>query len=596
MQLSSKKIQKGGAFLVSKTDNQDVYIPEDKSEEAVMIQETIKQFVAKEILPNLETVESQEGIQYSKKLLKQCGELGLLGLEVSETYNGADLSFKDTLHFVEEICKSYSFSGAIGVQTSIGIAPILLYGTDYLKEKYLPRMMDGSLISSFCLTEPDAGSDANSGKTKAIIDEANQEYIISGQKAWISNAGISDLFIVFAKIEDDKNLSAFVIEKNFGGITIGAEEKKMGLSGWSTCQLFLDQVKVPFNQLLGKRNEGFKIALNTLNTGRIKLGASCIGIGKLTLNYAVAYANQRIQFKKPISAFGAIQDKLAKMTASIYSLESVIFRIAHDIDVYRNHLSDNGSDFTKAKTEALKEYSIECAIAKIYGSEIQDFIVDEGVQIYGGMGYSAEAPMERLYRSARISRIFEGTNEINRLLIVKEFLKKGMKGDLDIFSSFMQVTNEIATPATSYPDDTIEYGNTIVSNLKSLTILVAGTAAQKYMQQLEEEQELVMHISDMLLNVYVLESTLLRIEKQISEGKATISSISTSILETTIYDTVSNMKQLASNIIYALPSENDATIIKTAAEKYLQLKHKNIKEERRKIAIHLSTEGKYTWG
>ena len=589
--------KQGGDFLLAKSDVSDVYTVEFKSEEAGFIQESVKQFLSSEVHARLEEMESPKGIELTPQLLKQAGELGFLGLEVPEILGGIDLSFKDTLHFVEEICKGLSFSGAIGVQTSIGIAPILLYGSDYLKQKYLPSMMEGKLLSAFSLTEPNAGSDANAGKTRAIIDKASNVYVINGQKAWISNAGIADMFIVFAKIEDDRNLSAFVVEKSFGGITIGAEEKKMGLSGWSTCQVFFDDVRVPKENLLGIRNEGLKIALNTLNTGRMKLGVSGMSNSKVAIDCAVNYAKERHQFGKSISEFGAIQDKLAKMVVKTFALESLVYRAAHDIDTFRDMLSAKGAEYSVAKIDSLKEYRIECAITKVFGSEVQDFVVDEGLQIYGGMGYSAEAPMERLYRSARISRIYEGTNEINRLVIVKEFLKKGMKGELDIFTTFTTAMAEIETPLATIADtDILGQCEQCIENLKLLTIMTAVKSAQKFMQRMAEEQELSMHIADMIINVYALESAVLRIRKLQNEGKLQENAVHFDILQVLTFDTVNSIAQSAHEVIACFEEVEDSTTISKALEKYAWLPQRNIKKLRRNIAAHLIEKECYNFG
>ena len=485
--------------------------------------------------------------------------------------------------------RGYSFTGALGVQTSIGIAPIFLYGTAYLKEKYLAKMIGGELLSAFALTEPNAGSDANAGKTKAVIDE-NGDYIINGQKAWISNAGIADLFIVFAKIEDDKNLSAFVVEKDFGGITIGPEEKKMGFSGWSTCQVFFENVKVPKTQLLGERNKGLKIALNTLNTGRIKLGASCIGVGSKALTHAVDYAKQREQFGKSIASFGAIQDKIARMQAYLYANEAAVFRLGNDIDLLREQMQQEGNNFSEAKINSLKEFSIESAIVKVYGSEIQDYIVDQAVQIYGGMGFSAESPVEKLYRAVRISRIYEGTNEINRLVIIKEFVKKGMKGELDVFSLFTKIAEELEEELPNFTTNVIDQYEGFVQSLKSISVFISGVCLQKFMAQLEEEQEIAMHISDLLINLYVLESTLLRVKK-LKELNLLEEDYHYAILKTIGFDVFTKVSNTINELVVSFNSEKEVSTIIKAWDKYMKLPHANIKEERRKIAKRVISKG-----
>ncbi|WP_075343203.1 acyl-CoA dehydrogenase family protein [Tenacibaculum agarivorans] len=581
--------KQGGAFLIQDTNTEEFYTTELISEETKMMKDAGESFLNTEIESRLAFLETKEAIAESPALIEKCGELGFLGLEVSEQYGGLDLSFKDVLHFTVTMSRGYSFTGALGVQTSIGIAPIFLYGTEYLKEKYLTEMIAGKLLSAFALTEPNAGSDANAGKTKATINEEGN-YVINGQKAWISNAGIADLFIVFAKIEDDKNLSAFVVEKAFGGITIGPEEQKMGFSGWSTCQVFFEDVVVPKEQLLGERNKGLKIALNTLNTGRIKLGASCIGVGKKALTHAVEYAKQREQFGVSISSFGAIQDKIARMQAYIFANEAIVFRLGNDIDLLREQMQKQGNDFSEAKINSLKEFSIESAIIKVYGSEVQDYIVDQAVQIYGGMGFSAESPVEKLYRAVRISRIYEGTNEINRLVIIKEFVKKGMKGELDIFTPFIEISENLEEELPDFNTNVIDQYQRFVKSLKSISAFISGVCFQKFMSQLEKEQEIAMHISDLLINLYVLESTLLRIKK-LKQLNLLQEEYHVAVLRTIGFDVFTKVSNTINELVVSFDSEKEVATIIKAWDKYMKLPHANIKEERRKIAKHVITEG-----
>ncbi|WP_422091564.1 acyl-CoA dehydrogenase family protein [Tenacibaculum ovolyticum] len=585
--------KRGGTFLLQDENLDTFYIPELKTQESGMIQEAAKQFLKNEIIPHIEELESSLGIDKGPELLKKCGDLGFLGLEVSEEYGGIDLSLKEVLHFVEAFSKGHSFAGTIGVQTSIGIAPILLYGSKYLKDTYVLEMTQGKVLSAFALTEPNAGSDANSGKTKAMFN-SDGNYVINGQKAWISNAGIADIFIVFAKIEDDKNLSAFVVHKDFGGISLGPEEKKMGLFGWSTRQVFFENTVVPSNHLLGERNKGLKIALNTLNTGRIKLGASCLGVGKKTLLHSVDYAIQRKQFGKSIIEFGAIKDKVSKMTTKIFTNEAIVYRVANDIDIYCENLSKEEVSYSNVKIEALKEYSIECAIAKVYGSESQDYIVDEGVQIYGGMGFSSESPIEHLYRSARISRIFEGTNEINRLVIIKEFLKKGMKGDVDFFSSYTNIIADLPNPVKGFSDDILEQYKQLVENLKGLTIATAGVCMQHFMAELAEEQEVSMHIADLLISVFALESVLLRVQK-LKQVEKLNTAIHYPILKTVGFDSFNSVITSIKKLIACFNDESDVAEITKILNKYEYLPHNNIKNERRKISKFVEdTNGIYS--
>jgi alkylation response protein AidB-like acyl-CoA dehydrogenase len=382
-----------------------------------------------------EEMEHQKEHSRSVTLLEKAGELGLLGLGISEEFGGMPVSFTTSLRVTEEVGRVSEFSPTFGVQTSIGIAPILFYGSDAQKQRYLPKLVSGEWKSCYCLTEPDAGSDANSGKTRATPVEEGAAYVLNGQKMWITNSGFADVFIVFAKVEDDRNLSAFIVEKEFGGISLGEEEKKMGIKGSSTRQVFFNDVRLPAENMLGKREEGFKIALNVLNSGRIKLGAGAIGTSKTAFDLAVQYALERKQFGSSISSFGAIQHKLAQMAVRIFALEAATYLTGKFIDEKSANLEAEGLSEEKAEVAAVSAYGIECAIIKVFGSECLALVVDEGVQIFGGMGFSEDAPMARLYRNARITRIYEGTNEINRMLIVDMLLKKANTGELELLQA-----------------------------------------------------------------------------------------------------------------------------------------------------------------
>lgn len=596
-QTESTKIQEGGAFLINPAPG-DIFIFSDFTEEQNMITASVKDFLEREVKPISNDLEHQKDAKLSVALLEKSGELGFLGLGVSEKFGGYDVSFNTSLRVVEEMGHASEFAPTFGVQTSIGIAPILFYGNEGQKQKYLPKLVSGEWKSCYCLTEPDAGSDANSGKSKVTPIEGEEAYLLNGQKMWITNAGIADIFIVFAKVENDKNLSAFIVEKDFGGITLGEEEHKMGIKASSTRQVFFNNVKVPTANMLGQREEGFKIALNVLNTGRIKLGAGAIGMSKKTINLSLEYARNRRQFETSIDSFGAIQHKLAQMAVKIYALEAAAYRTGHLIDEKAAALQEEGMEAEKAKPSSVSAYGIECAIIKIFGSETQDFAVDEGVQIFGGMGFSEEAPMARLYRDSRISRIFEGTNEINRMLIVDMLLKKAMKGELDLMTAALQAQKEL----TGIPDfsknrsaDEMEVAFAVLENLKKAIQIIAGAAAKKLMMQLKEEQEILMNVADMIIQVYVLESVLVKTGKlRNTLGEAAIAQ-QMDMSRVLLYESVEKIKQAGQEALLGFEGEDELKMLLMALKRFTKLEPINIKEARRRIAKFMIEEGKYTF-
>ena len=508
---------KGGEFLIKETAANDIFIPEQWNEEQIMMKKTCDDFIDQEVLPILDRIDSQEeGLMPS--IMEKAGALGLLGVSVPENLGGLGFDFVTSMLTTEALGAGYSTAVALSAHTGIGTLPILYYGNEEQKKKYIPKLATGEWKACYCLTEPSSGSDANSGKTTAKLTADGKHYILNGQKMWITNGGFADIFTVFAKIDDDKNLSAFIVEKAFGGISLNPEEHKMGIKGSSTRQVFFNDCKVPVENLLSERQNGFKIAVNILNIGRIKLAGAAIGGSKRATTQAIQYANERIQFERPISKYGAIRYKIAEQAIRIFASESATYRASQNIEDAIHELIAGGMDEAKAKLKGIEQFAVEAAILKVHGSETLDYVADEGVQIYGGMGYSAEAPMDRIYRDSRINRIFEGTNEINRLLIVDMILKRAMKGELDLMGPAQKVASElVGIPEFGEMDDTLfAYEKKLIANFKKAILLVAGGAVQKLMTTLSKEQEIIMNIADMAIEAYVAESTLLRVEKLVS--------------------------------------------------------------------------------
>jgi len=461
-----------------------------------MIAQTTQDFLNAEVHPHLDRIDKLEpGLMPS--LLDKAGELGLMGVSVPEEYGGFGKDFNTSMLVAEVAGAGFSFAVALSAHTGIGTLPILYYGTDAQKQKYIPKLASGEWKAAYCLTEPSSGSDANSGKTKAKLSEDGKHYILNGQKMWITNGGFADVYTVFAKIDDDENLSAFIVERGYPGLSLNEEEKKMGIKGSSTVQVFLNDCMVPVENMLSDRQNGFKIAVNILNIGRIKLAAAAIGGTKQCISTAVNFANEREQFGRPISKYGAIRHKLAEMAIKTYASEAATYRIGQNIDDAYDLLVDGGMDPAKAKLKSVEQFAVECAIMKVHGSETLDYVVDEGVQIYGGMGYSAEAPMDRAYRDARINRIFEGTNEINRMLTVDMMLKRAMKGELDLMGPAMAVANELMSiPDFGDQDDSLFAAEKrYIAGFKKAVLMVAGSAVQKLMMTLAKEQEILMNIA-----------------------------------------------------------------------------------------------------
>ena len=511
---------RGGQFLVKETACEDIFTPEDFNEDQIMMKDSVQEFVDREIWPKKAQFEKKD-YALTESCMRKAGDLGFLSISVPEEYEGMGMGFVDTMLVCDYISGATgSFSTAYGAHTGIGTMPITLYGTEAQKKKYLPKLASGEWFGSYCLTEPSAGSDANSGKTKAVLSDDGKFYSITGQKMWISNAGFCNLMIVFARIEDDKYITAFIVEydkDNPNGITLGEEEHKLGIRASSTRQVFYNDTKVPVENMLSTRGNGFKIAMNALNIGRIKLAGACLDAERRVITESVKYANERVQFKTPIAKFGAIKQKVAEMTTNAWVGESATYRASKDIEDRIELRRNNGKDtHQEAELKAVEEYAIECSILKVAVSEHVQNCADEGIQIFGGMGFSEETPIESAWRDARIARIYEGTNEINRMLSIGMLIKKAMKGHVDLLGPATAVVKELTSiPSFETPDYSQLFAEekVIIKNLKKLFLMVAGAALQKYGEKIEEHQQLMLASADILIQIYLAESAILRAEK-----------------------------------------------------------------------------------
>ena len=522
MEIEEKKLIKGGEFIIKENSPDDIFTPEDFSEEQIMMKESVKEFIDREVWPNKERFEKKD-YDFTKSCMQKAGELGFLAVGVPENYGGLGMGFVSSMLVCDYISGATgSFSTAFGAHTGIGTLPIVLYGNEAQKQKYVPKLASGEWFGSYCLTEPGAGSDANSGKTKAVLSADRKHYLITGQKMWISNAGFADLLIVFARIENDKNITSFIVPLDpSNGITLGDEENKLGIHASSTRQVFFNETKVPIEDMLSERGQGFKIAMNALNVGRIKLGVACLDAQRKVISSSVKYANERIQFKTPIAKFGAIKEKIARMATSCFVGESANYRAGHNIESKIKNLKLEGLDDQKAELKGVEEFAIECSIIKVGTSEDIQNCADEGIQIFGGMGFSADTPMESAWRDARIGRIYEGTNEINRMLSVGMLLKKSVKGELDLMNVIIKVVGQMTegkdtileNPVSTLTEELIK-----IKDLKKVFLMTAGSAFQKYGTEFEKHQQVLIGLSDMLIEIYFAESALLRTLKNIDRG------------------------------------------------------------------------------
>jgi alkylation response protein AidB-like acyl-CoA dehydrogenase len=574
---------KGGEWLIKESDPAAAFFPEDFSEEQKMIGDMCEQFLNAEVIPALDRIDSMEpGLMRS--LLQKAGEQGLLAASFPEQYGGLGKEFITSTIINEYLGAGHSFSVAVAAHTGIGTLPILYFGTEEQKQKYIPKLITGEWIGAYGLTEPNSGSDALSAKTSARLSEDGKHYILNGQKVWITNGGFADVYTVFAKIDGDK-FTAFIVERGMEGFTNGPEEHKMGIKGSSTVQLYFQDCKVPAENLLGDIGKGHKIAFNILNIGRLKLCAAALGGAKRSITETVNYATTREQFKTPIAQFGAIKHKLAEMVINVFASESALYRTAKWIDEQEQELAAQGQP-GEALLGAAEEYAIECAILKVHGSEALDYVVDEGVQIHGGNGYSAEYNISRAYRDSRINRIFEGTNEINRLLTVDMTLKRAMQGRLNIMGAAMKVSQELLSiPDFSNGEDApFAEEKKLVNNFKKAVLLTAGAATQKLMMKLEREQEVLMNIADMAIETFVCESVLLRAMKQNESGG---DSVYMDILKTYLYDAADSIAKWGKDAVNAFAEGDEQRMILMGLKRFTKTQPYNVKEARRRVADQL---------
>lgn len=591
--MSSNAI-KGGEFIIRKTSPADIFTPEEWTEEQRMIAQMCDDFIDQEVTPHLDRIDKmEEGLMPA--IMEKAGELGLLGLSVPEELGGMGVDFKTSLLATERLGTGHSFSVAYGAHTGIGTLPLLYYGNEEQKAKYIPKLATGEWKAAYCLTEPSSGSDANSGKTKAKLSDDGSHYVINGQKMWITNGGFANLFTVFAKIDDDKNLTAFLVEANSEGISLNPEEKKMGIKGSSTRQVFFNNVKVPVENMLSTRENGFKIALNILNIGRIKLAAGVMGGAKGTITASVKYANEREQFGRSISKYGAIRYKLAEQVIRTYVVESATYRAGQDIELAIESLVAGGMSKGEATLKGIELFAPECAILKVAGSEALDYVVDEAVQIFGGMGFSAESVVERAYRDARINRIFEGTNEINRMLTVDMVLRRAMKGELDLMGPAMKVAGELMSIPEfgDLPSGPLGFEEKYLEGFKKCILMVAGSAVQKLMQSLSKEQEILMAIADMSIITYMAESVLLRVQKKIATQGEEACALDIAIAKTYLYDAADNMNKAAKDAINSFAGGDEARMMLMGLKRFTKTEAFNPKEARQLIAQKLIAENRY---
>lgn len=594
MPTKNKTKLKGGEFIIKESLSDEIFTPEDFSEEQLMMKETIIDFMDREIWPDKMKYE-EKNYDLTVEAMKKIGELGLLGVSLEEKYGGMGMDFVSTMLAVDYVSGvTGSVATAYGAHTGIAILPIYLFGNEDQKQKYLPKLASGEWFGSYCLTEPTAGSDANSGKTKAELSDDGKYYKINGQKMWISNAGFADLFIVFARIEDDKNITAFIVPNDANnGIKLGEEEKKLGIHSSSTRQVFFTDTIVPVENLLGERNGGFKIAMNALNVGRIKLGAANLDGQRRSINISIEYANNRIQFKQPISSFGAIKEKLASMATSCYAGESACYRAANDVQSKIDEYEASGLTKQESELKGVEEFAVECSMLKVAISEDMQICADEGVQIFGGMGFSAEAPIESAWRDSRIGRIYEGTNEINRMLSIGMILKKAMKGELDIMSAYQDIIENKSQEIIENSDE-LNDEITLVENMKKVFLLLLGKSFEKFGPEIDKNQQVLLSLSDLAIETYISESTLKRTVKNIKRTSTIDQEYQISMSKLYIYEAAKIIEKKSRDIINSvIDDDNQENIYSSILKKLSYTKNPNIFELKTHVADKIIAENKY---
>ncbi|THV62299.1 MULTISPECIES: acyl-CoA dehydrogenase family protein [Chryseobacterium] len=589
-------ILKGGEFLIKQIPANEIFSIEELNEEQKMLRDSAKEFIDREVVPQRERFEKKD-YAFTEETMRKLGEMGMLGIAVPEEYGGLGMGFVTTMLACDYLSGTTgSLATAYGAHTGIGTLPIVLYGTEEQKKKYLPDLATGTKFGAYCLTEPDAGSDANSGKTKAKLSEDGKHYIINGQKMWISNAGFADTFTLFAKIDDDKNITGFVINRseleNPESLTFGEEEHKLGIRASSTRQVFFNDMKIPVENLLGERNNGFKIALNALNVGRIKLAAACLDAQRRILNHSIQYSNERKQFGVSIATFGAIRKKLAEMATGVFVSEAGSYRAAKNVQDKIDELVEAGLSHQEAELKGVEEFAVECSILKVFVSDLAQHTADEGIQVYGGMGFSEDTPMEAAWRDSRISRIYEGTNEINRLLAVGMLIKRAMKGELDLLSPAMAISKELmGIPSFEVPDysEFMSEEKAIIANLKKVFLMVSGAALQKYMMDIEKQQHLLLNASEILNQIYMAESAVLRAEKHFSPE-----SVEAAMAQLNLYKAVEKIITAAKEGIVSFAEGDEQRMMLSGLRRFTKYtNHPNVVALTEKVAAHYIEKGAY---
>ncbi|WP_175622591.1 acyl-CoA dehydrogenase family protein [Chryseobacterium schmidteae] len=590
------KTLKGGEFLIKEIPANEIFSLEELSEEQKMLRDSAKEFIDREVIPHHDRFEKKD-YALTEETMRNLGEMGLLGITVPEEYGGLGMGFVSTMLACDYVSGGNgSLATAYGAHTGIGTLPTLLYGSEELKKKYLPDLATGTKFGAYCLTEPDAGSDANSGKTRAKLSEDGKHYIINGQKMWISNAGFADTFTLFAKIDDDKNITGFVINRseleNPESLTFGEEEHKLGIRSSSTRQVFFNDMKVPVENMLGERNNGFKIALNALNVGRIKLAAANLDGQRRILNHSIQYSNERKQFGVSISTFGAIRKKIAEMSTGVFVSEAGSYRLAKNVEDKITELVAGGMDHQQAELKGVEEFAVEASILKVFVSDLTQNTADEGIQIYGGMGFSEDTPMESAWRDARIGRIYEGTNEINRLLAVGMLIKRAMKGELDLLSPAMAISKELmGIPSFEVPDYSalMSEEKAIIANLKKVFLMVSGAALQKYMMDIEKQQHLLLNASEILNQIYMAESAILRAEKHFSAD-----SVEAAMAQLNLYKAIDKIIAAAKEGIVSFAEGDEQRMMLSGLRRFTKYTNSpNVVALTEKVAAHFIEKGHY---